>query len=406
MKNGDLAYEGRPLFFVGSGMSRLAYSDRNGICIKVPVKGREKAGSMQNRAEADCIKLSADVGIFPKLYSLSKDGLTLAVEECPCLHRSFGEPFYGQSCAFRLYNENILKEAGDVPIGDFGCGTALQRVAWGARVFDAFAHVPDLLDRVIAEAPKPGMSTSWKDNDLTIAAVIAKNVINGKKDPWSNLVRFWNTHRRMVVLQEMWHNRQWGVRPSTGEFVVIDAGFTKAVQASNSYQRDAILLPPDKAETGVPGRFCGKPLSEVFSPKGAAIAYNFKTSKGSEYVLAEDRMSQRVKKAGLADDGLHRWMDRSVFVEYKDLEAIMKEFDSNFKEQRPTRLIEAGRKWLALQTLDSAGKWRNSLCLSDAVRFPVKGRHVCEFMLEKNNIVKCYHPGHDVTEITELKCQR
>ena len=51
------------------------------------------------------------------------------------------------------------------------------------------------------------------------------------------------------------------------------------------------------------------------------------------------------------------------------------------------------------------GKWHNSLCLPDAVRFPVKGRHVCKFMLEENNIVKCYHPGHDVTEIIELKCR-
>ena len=63
--------------------------------------------------------------------------------------------------------------------------------------------------------------------------------------------------------------------------------------------------------------FCGKPLEKVVSPKGAKAKYGFKTSKGSEYVLAEDRMSQRIKKAGLADDGLHRWMDRSVFVEYR-----------------------------------------------------------------------------------------
>jgi hypothetical protein len=406
MKDGNLMYNGRPLSLIGSGMSRLAYSDRNGICVKMPVKGREEAGSMQNRAEAECLTLGADAGIFPKFYSLSEDGLTLAVEECPCLHRRFGEPFFGQSYVFQLLNENILRDAGNVPIGDFGCSTALQRVAWGARVFDACSHMPDLFDVIIAETSKPNRPTGGKDNDISIAGAIVRNVINGKTDPWSNLVRFWNTHRNMVILQEMWHDRQWGVRPYTGEFVVIDAGFTKAVQASKSYQRDAILLPPDKAETGVPGMFCGKPLSEVFSPKGAAVAYNFKTSKGSEYVLAEDRMSQRVKKAGLADDGLHRWMDRSVFVEYKDLEAIMKEFDSNFKEQRPTRLVEAGQKWLALQTLDSAGKWYNSLCLPDAVRFPVKGRHVCEFMLEENNIVKCYHPGHDVTEITELKCQR
>ena len=158
------------------------------------------------------------------------------------------------------------------------------------------------------------------------------------------------------------------------------------------------------AETGVPGRFCGKPLAEIVSPKGAGVAYNFKTSKGSEYVLAKDRMSQRVKKAGLPDDGLHKWMDRSVFVNYADLKAIMNEFRQNLAMQRPTRLIEAGKKWMALQTLDSSGRWHNSLCLSDAVRFPVKGRHICEFMFDENNVVKCYHPGHDVTEITEVKC--
>lgn len=404
MKDGEFIYKGRQLTLVGSGMSRLAYSDGNGVCVKVPVKGCEKVGILQNRAEAECFRRGADLGIFPKLHAISDNGKTLAVEECPCIHRKLGEPFYGHACVFQLYNEDILKASGNVPIGDFGCITAVQRVAWGLRVLDMYAHELNIFEQVIAAAARPNRPVTAQENDISIAATIVKNVIDGKNDPWSKLVRFWKCNRNMMVLQEMWHDRQWGVRPSTGEIVVIDAGFTKAVQGSEHYQRDRILLPPDMAETGVPGRFCGKPLAEIVSPKGAGVAYNFKTSKGSEYVLAKDRMSQRIKKAGLADDGLHRWMDRAVFVEYADVVKIMDEFRHNLAEQRPTRIIEAGKKWLALQTLNSSGKWYNSLCLPDAVRFPVKGRHVCEFMLDENNIVKCYHPGHDVTEITEVKC--
>lgn len=403
MKDGEIIYEGRRLTLVGSGMSRLAYSDGNGICVKVPVKGREKVGILQNRAEAECLRLDSESGIFPKLYSISDDGKTLAVEECPCIHRKFGEPFYGHTYVFQSNNEDILKAAGNVPIGDFGCRTAVQRVAWGLRVLDAYANIPDIFDQVVSIPKWSDRLSAEQKNDLKITATVVKNVLDGKKDPWSKLVRFWEKHRHLVVLQEMWHDRQWGVRPSTGEFVVIDAGFTKAVQATKHYQRDTVVLPPDKAETGVSGRFCGKPFVEIFSPKGAAVAYGFKTSRGSEYILAKDRMSQRVKKAGLPDDGLHRWMDRAVFVEYSDLTKIMDEFRRNLGDQRPTRIVEAGRKWLALQTLDSSGKWYNSLCLPDAVRIPVKGRHVCEFMLDENNIVKCYHPGHDVTEITELR---
>ena len=396
MKDGNPTYGGRPLTLIGAGMSRLAYSDGNGTCVKVPVKYREGAGIMQNRAEADMLRAGAGLGVFPDFYSISPDGRELAVEECAGIAES------GLSEHFDRYNRGILAAAG-ANLGDFGCGTALQRVAWGMSLFDRNAddvdarlHAEDALKKV-GRWPH----ADPKEGNLAIAGVVAKRVSEGRDDPWTRLVRFW-LERRDFVLQEMWHDGQWGVRRSTVEFLVVDVGFTKAVQNSAHYRRDAVLLPPDKAEMGVPGRFCGRPLSEVFSPKGAAVAYCFKTSKGSEYVLAEDRMSQRVKKAGLADDGLHRWMDRSVFVEYADVVRIMDEFRRNLAGQRPTRIIEAGRKWLALQTLDASGRWYNSLCLPDAVRFPVKGRHVCEFMLDENNVVKCYHPGHDVTEITEV----
>ena len=77
------------------------------------------------------------------------------------------------------------------------------------------------------------------------------------------------------------------------------------------FYRDCVLLPPDKAETGVFGRFCGKPLDEIVSPKGAGVKYSFKTSKGSEYVLTSDRMSQRVKKAGFpTTDFINGWIGR------------------------------------------------------------------------------------------------
>ena len=398
MKDGEMTYMGRPLSLIGAGMSRLAYSDGNGTCVKVPVRYRESVGIMQNRAEADMLRAGAGLGVFPDFYSISSDGTELAVEECGDIVKT------GSFVEFDRYNREILDEAG-ANRGDFGCATPLQRVAWGMNVFDCYANDIDIrlhVEEALAKIGR-GPHTSPKNGNLAIAGVIAKRINQGCGDPWTRLVRFWLT-RRDFVLQEMWHDGQWGVRPSTSEIVVIDAGFTKAVQGSEHYQRDKILLPPDMAETGVPGRFCGKPLAEIVSPKGAGVAYNFKTSKGSEYVLAKDRMSQRIKKAGLADDGLHRWMDRAVFVEYADVVKIMDEFRHNLTEQRPTRIIEAGKKWLALQTLNSSGKWYNSLCLPDAVRFPVKGRHVCEFMLDENNIVKCYHPGHDVIEITEVKC--
>ena len=398
MKNGNLVYNGRSLSLIGIGMSRLAYSDGNGNCVKVPVKNRESAGILQNRAEADMLKAGAGLGIFPNFYSISSDGTELVVEECGGIVKT------GSFVEFDRYNKEILDEAG-ANRNDFGCATPLQRVAWGMNVFDSYANDMDILLHAEEALVKIGHGphTNSKNGNLAIAGVIARRINQGCDDPWTRLVRFWLTHRNFV-LQEMWHDGQWGVRQSTGEFLVIDMGFTKTVQSSEHYQRDRVLMPPDMAETGVPGRFCGKPLAEIVSPKGAGVAYNFKTSKGSEYVLAKDRMSQRVKKAGLPDDGLHKWMDRSVFVNYADLKAIMNEFRQNLAMQRPTRLIEAGKKWMALQTLDSSGRWRNSLCLSDAVRFPVKGRHICEFMFDGNNVVKCYHPGHDVTDITEVKC--
>lgn len=398
MKDGDLTYGGRPLSLIGIGMSRLAYSDGNGTCVKVPVRKMEGAGILQNRAEADMLKAGAGLGIFPNFYSISSDGTELAVEECGGVART------GSFARFDLYNKEILDEAGANRY-DFGCKTPLQRVAWGMNVFDRNAN--DVYIRLHAEEALAGIGrgphTDPKNGNLAIAGVIARRINRGRDDPWARLVRFWLT-RRDFVLQEMWHDGQWGVRRSTGEFLAIDMGFTKTVQQSEHYQRDRVLLPPDKAETGVFGRFCSKPLEEIVSPRGARARYGFKTSKGSEYVLTEDRMSQRVKKAGLADDGLHVWTDRSVFVSRADIVLIMNEFERNLRGQRPTRIIEAGKKWLALQTLNSSGKWHNSLCLPDAVRFPVKGRHVCEFMLDENNIVKCYHPGHDVTEITEVKC--
>lgn len=398
MKDGNPTYGGRPLSFIGSGMSRLAYSDGNGTCVKVPVRYREAAGIMQNRAEADMLRAGAGLGVFPDFYSISPDGRELAVEECGDIVKT------GSFVEFDRYNGEILDEAG-ANRGDFGCRTPLQRVAWGMSLLDRGAddvdirlHAEEALNKV-----GRGPHANPENGNLAIAGVVAKRINEGRDDPWTRLVRFWLT-RRDFVLQEMWHDGQWGVRRSTGEFLVVDIGFTKTVQNSIHYRRDAVLLPPDKVETGFPNMFCGKPLEKVVSPKGAKAKYGFKTSKGSEYVLAEDRMSQRIKKAGLADDGLHRWMDRSVFVEPADIVRIMDEFRRNLAEQRPTRIIEAGKKWLALQTLNSSGKWYNSLCLPNAVRFPVKGRHVCEFMLDGDNIVKCYHPGHDVTEITEVKC--
>ena len=85
MKNGKMTYEGRPLKFIGNGLSRMAYSDGNGTCVKIPVAGRVKAGVMQNRGEAECLKLGEALRIFPKLRSLSRDGKILAVEECECV---------------------------------------------------------------------------------------------------------------------------------------------------------------------------------------------------------------------------------------------------------------------------------------------------------------------------------
>ena len=42
MKDGEFIYEDRQLTLVGSGMSRLAYSDGNGVCVKVPVFSFQK----------------------------------------------------------------------------------------------------------------------------------------------------------------------------------------------------------------------------------------------------------------------------------------------------------------------------------------------------------------------------
>lgn len=401
MKDGEMVYEGRPLKFIGTGLSRMAYSDGAGICVKVPVKGRTKAGILQNKEEAACLKLGEWLGIFPKLKSISKDGKALAVEECDCVLKS------GELADFMKYNEEILIASGNVPVSDFGCNTAVMRVAWGLRPLDFFANRLDIApNALLSHLEKSSTSTfdAQTCNDFKISAFLLRRAIEGQTDSWTKLVRFWLAHRDRVVLQEMWHCGQWGIRKSTRGFVVLDAGFTKYTQSTDHYRRDGVLLPPDKAETGREGYFCGKPFADIVSPKGKPVKYSFKTSKGSEYVLTEDRMSQRVKKAGLPDDGLHRWMDRSVFVEYSDLEKIMNELRNNNVEQRPTRLVESGVKWLAFQTLASDGEWRSTLTIKDASRVPVKGRHVCEFMFDGNRIVKACHPGHDVTEVTELKC--
>ena len=68
----------------------------------------------------------------------------------------------------------------------------------------------------------------------------------------------------------------------------------------------------------------------------------------------------------------------------------------------PCAIVVCGKRTV-VPVFELDGVWAQD-CAAAAVRFPVKGRHICEFMFDENNVVKCYHPGHDVTDITEVKC--
>lgn len=229
---------------------------------------------------------------------------------------------------------------------------------------------------------------------------MAIRVISGLyNDPWTKLLKFWANYARDLILQELCHINQWGINQN-GDFVVIDIGYSKSVQNYYCSKRDRVVIPINKVETNIPGKFCGKPFKEIISPKGASVTYSFKTSKGSEYIFTKDGMSRRIKKCGCEDDGLHKWMNLAIFVDYVDLNKII--YWINNKGSNVIRIVESEGK-LYLYTIDDYGNWTETLYLKYAERFPVKHKHVFEFMLDKNNIVTCYHPGHDVTEVIEVK---
>lgn len=220
-----------------------------------------------------------------------------------------------------------------------------------------------------------------------------------------DLLKFTLIKKCDFALEDLWNSTQWALLGSKSKkrFVVVDAGFSKEVQKTEHYNKHqeitslanvATTIPEDKLST-----FNGKDISDIKDPFGNKIKSKFFTSKASEYILSSTNMARRIKKAGLADDGLHQWKDKLVFVDYPELEKIMEAINSNSSKMMPTRVRSNWKSKLSIQSLSKNGNWKTSYVAKSITMDPVLGKHVLEFNFDGDNIVKAWHPGHDVSYI-------
>lgn len=192
-------------------------------------------------------------------------------------------------------------------------------------------------------------------------------------------------------------------KPQTGSIIL----------PRSSKYKPAVLTKPGTAPT----TFNGKPLSELSSPSGAPITSKFYTEQGSEYIMAADGSTQRIKSVhsntGGSDIGLHGWAQKALFTKGEEGSIfntagvlLMQEgipFTITSKEGKLQYLLYDGSQWRTAMMSDvfpksvQAGK-ANVPIATEFSTTPELGSHILEIST-KDNIVKKIHPGSDVSYI-------
>jgi len=69
----------------------------------------------------------------------------------------------------------------------------------------------------------------------------------------------------------------------------------------------------------------------------------------------------------------------------------------------PTRIESDWHSQLSVQSIGKDGKWETACKIDQLSANPVVGQHVLEFTFDGDNIIRSWHPGHDVSYIQEAK---
>ena len=330
--------------FLGAGSTRIAYSLENGWCEKVPIKGREEAGIIQNKIEYENFKLGAKFNCFPKIKSHNKDFSSIIVEECSPIDESFLLKYFEtgylkivKSKIIDKYQTSIAKFIGFDIFGFIEELNSQMIKTYGVTDENILKFVDDIHDfnSLLDFLNMVNFILKFAIVRVAIEEIpIVKNIIS-----------FWIENKDKLYIRDLWNLTQYGINQN-GDVVVVDAGYTKNLANSRHFSRVTI----DKRNYVISKdlyTFNGKRCDEILSSNGSPIKWKFFTSKGTEYVLSALGQSQRIKNAGLADDGLYSWTDKLLFVDEKDAIDAMNKMSEIAQTLTPIKIestFESGSK--------------------------------------------------------------
>ena len=402
--------------FIGAGMSRRVFSISTHRCQKVPVEGREEAAILQNRAEAANIQFAVKnhLKCFPVVYSVSSDGMKLTMQKCQPV-QSNDDISMLQAQAMKVLQKagfNQMSYANCTPISTLmfalGAVESIMTKCYGnVRIKD----LPSIIMSLKRQNVQFSFFYNFHIKDLgNLLDVIfqMKSSENMLAKTLKDLLKFTFMKKFDFALEDLWNVTQWGiVGKGKKRFIVLDAGFSRSVQNSGHYTKAKPVplsnqikttMPEDNADT-----FNGESLYDIHDPAGNIIKSKFFTSKMSEYILSSANMSRRIKKAGLQDDGLHAWNQKLVFIDYNKLVPVMQAIQSNMNKMMPTKIESDWSSWMKVKSIGEDGNWYTSYEANGLSADPVIGKHVLEFNFDGDNVVRSWHPGHDVSYIQEIK---
>lgn len=395
--------------FLGAGCTRVAYSLGNGWCEKVPIKGREEAGIIQNKTEYENFKLGAKFGCFPKVKSHSRDFSRIVVEECAPICdfdlMKYFETGYLKAVKTDIIDKYKIPAARFIGLDIFGFIEELRSETIKASGFgiesilklaDEIHDFDSLLAFLDTASAVPLEQRRFFNTNCTIARVALDEIPVVRR-----VVSFWIKNRDKLYIRDLWNTSQYG-QNQYGEIVVVDAGYTKKLANSEHFKRVSI----DKTNyttTEDLDTFNGKSCAEMFSDSGSPVKWKFFTSRGTEYVLSAAGQSQRIKKAGLKDDGLHSWTDKLLFVDEQDAINAMNKMTEIMQTLTPVKIessFEPGSKLDIQQLVEDQWKTQLSIVVRDVE--PKIGKNVLEFSFDGDYIVKGFHAGHDVVRMKQF----